>query len=69
MTESAFAVLMLVIPGWAVVSDRLARWNITGPFVFTLAAFLLGNGDWGPLPVAAAPSPPSPRAHPPRSRA
>ncbi|HUG51148.1 MAG TPA: cation:proton antiporter, partial [Terrimesophilobacter sp.] len=51
MTESSFAVLVLVVLGWAVVSDRLARWNITGPLVFTVAGFLLGNPDWGPLPI------------------
>ncbi|WP_104165139.1 sodium:proton antiporter [Cryobacterium sp. N22] len=51
MTQTAFAVLMLVIIGWAVLSDRLARWNITGPFVFTLAGFLLANQDWGALPI------------------
>jgi sodium/hydrogen antiporter len=51
MTESVFAVLMLVILGWAVVSARLAGWNITGPLVFTLAGFVLANPDWGPLSV------------------
>jgi NhaP-type Na+/H+ or K+/H+ antiporter len=51
MSAFAFAVLMLVILGWSVVSDRLARWNITGPFVFTIAGYLLGNGAWGPLPI------------------
>ncbi|MGY4857287.1 cation:proton antiporter [Cryobacterium sp. AP23] len=51
MTQAAFAVLMLVILGWAVLSDRLARWNITGPLVFTLAGFFLANQDWGTLPV------------------
>ena len=48
MTEAAFAALMLVILGWAVISARLARWNITGPMVFTLAGFILANPDWGP---------------------
>ena len=51
MTESSFAVLALVVLGWAVMSDRLARWNITGPLVFTVVGFLLGNPDWGPLSV------------------
>jgi sodium/hydrogen antiporter len=51
MTETAFAVLMCVILGWAVVSARLARWNVTGPMVFTLAGFVLANPDWGPLSV------------------
>jgi NhaP-type Na+/H+ or K+/H+ antiporter len=51
MTELAFAVLMLLVLGWSVVSDRLSRWNITGPLVFTVAGFLLANGTWGPIPV------------------
>ena len=41
---------MLVL-GWAVVSDRLARWNITGPLVFSVFGFVLANLDWGPLTV------------------
>ncbi|MBM7502774.1 cation:proton antiporter [Agromyces aurantiacus] len=51
MPEATFAVLMLVILGWAVVSDRLARWNVTGPMVFTVFGFVLANQDWGPLTV------------------
>jgi sodium/hydrogen antiporter len=51
MTVFAFAVLILLVLGWAVVSDRLARWNITGPLVFTVTGFVLGNPDWGPLTV------------------
>lgn len=51
MPEATFAVLMLVILGWAVVSDRLARWNVTGPMVFTVFGFLLANQEWGPLTV------------------
>ena len=51
MTQAAFGVLMLVIFIWAVLSDRLARWNITGPIVLTLAGFLLANPSWGALPI------------------
>ena len=51
MTPAAFAVLMLVVFGWAVFSDRLARWNITGPIILTVAGFLLSNQDWGALPI------------------
>src|SRR5512134_3858378 len=51
MPEATFAVLMLVILGWAVVSDRLARWNVTGPMVFTVFGFVLANQEWGPLTV------------------
>ncbi|MFI7061295.1 cation:proton antiporter [Kribbella sp. NPDC050124] len=49
MTEAAFAVLALLVLAWAVTSDLLARANITGPLVFTVAGFVLGNPDWGPL--------------------
>lgn len=51
MTEVTFAVLMLVVLGWAIVSDRLARWNITGPLVFSVFGYVLANRDWGPLTV------------------
>jgi sodium/hydrogen antiporter len=51
VNESVFAVLMLIILGWAVVSARLAGWNITGPLVFMIAGFVLANPDWGPLSV------------------
>ena len=53
MTEFTFAVLMMLVLGWAVVSDRLARWNITGPLVFSVFGFVLANQDWGPLAVDA----------------
>jgi sodium/hydrogen antiporter len=51
MTEATFAVLALLILGWAVVSGVLARVNITGPLVFTVAGYLLANPDWGVLTV------------------
>ncbi|GGE87751.1 cation:proton antiporter [Mycetocola zhadangensis] len=51
MTQSAFAILMVIVLGWAVISDRLARWNITGPVVFTVSGFLLANPEWGPISV------------------
>ena len=51
MTETTFAVLGLLVLGWAVTSYLLVRVNITGPMVFTVAGFALGNPDWGPLPV------------------
>lgn len=49
--EPALAALSLVVLGWAVVSHRLAQWNITGPLVFTVAGFVLGNPAWGPVAV------------------
>ncbi|MET4637184.1 cation:proton antiporter [Mycetocola sp. 2940] len=49
--ESVLAALSLIVLGWAVVSNRLALWNITGPLVFTVAGFVLGNPAWGILAV------------------
>lgn len=51
MTVLALAVLMILVLGWSVVSERLARWNITGPMVFTVFGFVLANGEWGLLGV------------------
>lgn len=51
MTEGTFAVLALLVLAWAVTSDLLARRNITGPLVFAVAGYALGNPDWGPLSV------------------
>ena len=51
MTESTVAVLALLVLGWAAVSGVLARHDITGPFVFAVAGYVLANPDWGPLTV------------------
>jgi NhaP-type Na+/H+ or K+/H+ antiporter len=51
MSETAFAVLMLLVLGWAVASHLLSRVNITGALVFLVAGYLLGNPTWGPLAV------------------
>ena len=51
MTESTIAVLALLVLAWAAVSGVLARHDITGPFVFAVAGYLLANPDWGPLTV------------------
>ena len=51
MTESTVAVIALLVLGWAVVSGALARHDVTGPFVFAVAGYLLGNPDFGPLTV------------------
>lgn len=51
MTEGTSAVLALLILAWAVTSDLLARLNITGPVVFAISGYALGNPDWGPLSV------------------
>ena len=51
MTEATVAVIALLVLGWALVSGVWARHDVTGPFVFTLAGYVLGNPDWGPLTV------------------
>jgi len=51
MTETTFAVLMLLILAWAVASHLLASINITGALVFMVAGYALGNPSWGPLDV------------------
>ena len=51
MTESDVAVLALLVLGWSIVSGALARHDITGPFVFAVAGYVLANPDWGPLTV------------------
>ena len=51
MTESAVSVIALLVLAWAVLSGALARHDVTGPLVFTVAGFLLAHPDWGPLTV------------------
>jgi sodium/hydrogen antiporter len=51
VTVGTFAVLALLVLGWAVTSDLLARVNINGPLVFLVAGYALGNPNWGPLSV------------------
>lgn len=51
MSDLAIAVLALLVLGWSVVSDRLAKWNVTGPLFFTAAGFLLANDQWGVVPL------------------
>ena len=54
MTEVTFAVLMVLVLGWAVTSHLLDRHNITGALVFAVAGYLLGNPTWGLLTVDVA---------------
>ena len=51
MNEAGFAILMLLVLAWAVLSNLLATVNITGPLVLLVAGYLLGNPAWGPLAV------------------
>jgi NhaP-type Na+/H+ or K+/H+ antiporter len=51
MSETTFAVVTLLILGWAVVSNLLVKANVTGALVFTAAGYLVANPDWGVLSV------------------
>ena len=51
MTSATVAVIGLLLFGWAMVSGALARHNVTGPLLFTVVGYLLGNGDWGLLDI------------------
>lgn len=51
MTESTIAVIAMLMIAWVVVSGALVRHNITSPLLFTVAGYLLGNPDWGPLSI------------------
>jgi NhaP-type Na+/H+ or K+/H+ antiporter len=51
MDETTLIALALVIFGWAILSERLAARNLTGPLVFLAAGFLLGNSSWGIVSV------------------
>jgi NhaP-type Na+/H+ or K+/H+ antiporter len=52
VTEATVAVVALLVLCWALVSGAWARHDVTGPFVFALAGYILGNPDWGPLTVS-----------------
>src|SRR3954467_5808201 len=51
MTETTFAVLLVLVLAWAVTSRLLDRLNITGALAFAVAGYLLGNPTWGALTV------------------
>jgi NhaP-type Na+/H+ or K+/H+ antiporter len=51
MTSATLIALSIVLFGWAIVSERLALSNITGPLLFLVAGLLLGNPDWGIVTV------------------
>src|SRR5687767_663236 len=51
MDEATLIALALVLFGWAVVSERLAARNLTGPLVFLAAGFVLGSSEWGVVSV------------------
>ncbi len=51
MTETAFAVLALLVIAWGVSSRLFTRVNVTGALVFLIAGYVLANPSWGPLEV------------------
>lgn len=51
MTVGAIALVGLLVFAWAATSGALARRNVTGPFVFAVAGYLLANPSWGPVTV------------------
>ena len=51
MNEATLIALSIVIFGWAILSERLAARNLTGPLVFLVAGLLLANPSWGIVSV------------------
>ncbi len=51
MTNSIVAVVAVLVFAWAIASGALVRRNITGATVFAVAGYVVGNPDWGWLPV------------------
>jgi NhaP-type Na+/H+ or K+/H+ antiporter len=51
VNEAALIALALVIFGWAILTERLAAHNLTGPLVFLVAGFVVGNSSWGIVSV------------------
>jgi NhaP-type Na+/H+ or K+/H+ antiporter len=47
MTTAIVALLSLLLFAWAALSGALARRNVTGPLVFAIVGYLVGNPDWG----------------------
>ncbi len=51
MNEATLVALAVVLFCWAIVSERLAARNLTGPVVLLVGGFLLGNPSWGIVTV------------------
>lgn len=51
MSASGVATVGVLLFGWAVLSGTLARRNVTGPLIFAVAGYVLGNPDWGVLAI------------------
>lgn len=51
MNAELVATLAVLVFAWATMSRALARRNVTGPLIFAIVGYLVGNPDWGPMPV------------------
>ena len=51
MDEATLLVLATAIFGWAILSERLAARNLTGPLVLLTTGFIVGNASWGIVDV------------------
>jgi NhaP-type Na+/H+ or K+/H+ antiporter len=51
MNDATLIALSAVLFCWAILSERLAARNLTGPLVLLIAGFLLGNPSWGIVSV------------------
>lgn len=50
---STVAAIGLLVFAWAIISGGAARYDISGPMVFAVSGYVLGNPSWGPLTVNA----------------
>lgn len=51
MDSATLLALAVVVFGWAILSERLAARNLTGPLVLLAAGFVVGNASWGIVDV------------------
>ena len=51
MNEATLVALSIVLFGWAILAERLAARNLSGPLVFLVAGLLLANPSWGIVSV------------------
>ena len=54
MNAATIAAVAVLVTVWSLVSGVLSRRNVTGPIVFVVAGYALGNPEWGLLAVDAA---------------
>lgn len=53
MNTATITAVALLITVWSLLSGVLGRRNLTGPMIFVVVGYGLGNSDWGVLPVDA----------------